>query len=338
MKKRLFFTLLPLLLLVTTSAFSQPSRSGVISMEFDLSAQPQSEETQLWVPYPVSDLNQTITNVRVKGDYAEAAIYTDSIHQTPMIYARWDKGTKRRNLTFLFNVDRKEVIRRDFPEREAAWNPADYSRYLEGTSLGPVDGEVKRLAEQITRGQTTVLGKARAIYDWICDNMYRDPERRGCGPGNVCQLLDTPGGKCTDIHSVFVSLCRAVGVPSRELFGLRQGKTAEQDISGWQHCWAEFYLPGYGWVPVDPGDVLKLMLKEKLNSYDPKAIEYRNYFWGGIDPFRVQLSRGRDLILNPLQKGQPVNYLMYPFAQVGGQTLDWLDPETFKYRITYREL
>ena len=37
----------------------------------------------------------------------------------------------------------------------------------------------------------------------------------------------------------------------------------------------------------------------------------------------------------PPQSGEPVNYLMYPYAQVGEKVLDWLDPEGFKYTITY---
>jgi hypothetical protein len=79
------------------------------------------------------------------------------------------------------------------------------------------------------------------------------------------------------------------------------------------------------------------MLVENLKLSDAAAAEARAYFWGGVDPYRVKLGEGRDLILNPPQEGEPVNYLMYPFAQIGGKTLDWLDPATFKYMITYRE-
>jgi len=322
---------------VLATGAAAATRSGVITMEFDLSGHPAGEEARLWIPYPVSDRRQTITNVRVTGDFAESAVYTDKVHGTPMLFARWGSGATSRKLSFAFAVERDEVIRRDFPAREAAWDPADYALYLAPTSLGPLDGPVKALADKIVAGKTTVLEKAKAIYDWTCENTYRNPDTRGCGAGDVCKLLEDPGGKCADIHSVFVALARAAGVPSREVFGIRQGKTAEQDITTWQHCWAEFYLPGYGWVPVDPGDVRKAMLVEKLQLDSPRTQELRTYFWGGIDPYRVKLGEGRDLTLNPPQQGQSVNYLMYPFAQVGGATLDWLDPATFRYHITYRE-
>ncbi len=183
-----------------------------------------------------------------------------------------------------------------------------------------------------------MLGKAKAIYDWVVENMVRDPDTRGCGLGDVHELLSLRGGKCADIHSVYVALARAAGVPAREVFGIRQGKLPTQDITSWQHCWAEFHLPGYGWVVVDPGDVRKAMLTENLTLQDARTQAIRAYYWGGVDPDRVRFNTGRDLVLVPAQAGGPVNYLMYPFAQVDGQTLDWLAPETFSYRITSREL
>lgn len=309
--------------------------SGTIRMEFNLSQQDSSQETQLWIPYPLSDRDQLITKVHIKGNYQESAIYSDQLYSTPILYARWNKGAKDRKLIFSFHVTRKEVKRRSFPKVEAAWNPADYALYLAPSSLGPIDGKVKVLADKITAGKTGVLDKAKAIYDWICENMYRDPSTPGCGPGDVCLLLAQPGGKCTDIHSVFIALCRAAGIPAREVFGLRQGKTDGQDITTFQHCWAEFYLPGYDWVPVDPADVLKMMLKEKLTLKDKKTKYYREYFWGGWDQYRVKLAMGRDLTMNPPQAGTPFNTFGYPMAQVGGKTLDWLNPKKFSYSFTF---
>ena len=81
-----------------------------------------------------------------------------------------------------------------------------------------------------------------------------------------------------------------------------------------------------------------MMLKQNLKLSDIKTKEYRDYFWGAIDPYRVKMGEGRDLTLNPSQAGEPVNYLMYPYAQVGGKTIDWLDPKTFEYTITYKQL
>ena len=335
------FSVIILLLIICPilpiASFAANSSSGTIVMEFDLSTKESGEETRLWIPYPLSDRDQLISEIKISGDFNESAIYSDQKFITPMLYARWDKNSPSRKLQLSFHVIRNEVRRRNFPDREAAWDPADYAMYLAPSSLGPIDGDVKILADKITKGKNTVLAKARAIYDWICENMYRDPATKGCGPGNVCLLIEQPGGKCTDIHSVFVSLARAAGVPAREIFGLRQGKKDGQDISNWQHCWAEFYLPGYDWVPVDPADVLKKMLKEKLTLDNPKTKEYRDYFWGGWDQYRVKLAMGRDIQLNPPQHGVALNTFGYPFAQIGTRTLDWLDPESFGYKFTFHK-
>lgn len=327
----MFFSVFPL------TAFASDTASGSMTFTFDLSHHPKGEEVKIWVPYPVSDEYQKISNIQVEGDFTESAIYTDQKYSTPMLFARWDKNAPSRKLELQFHVERMEVVRQDFPKVEGGWDPADYALYLGATKLGPIDGDVETLAKSIVKDQTTVLGKAQAIYEWVCTNMYRDPKTRGCGSGDVCALLETPGGKCTDINSVFIALARSAGVPAREVFGVRLGKEDVVDVTGWQHCWAEFFLPGYGWVPVDPADVRKMMLKGNLGDNDAKTAELKKYFFGSWDAYRVQVARGRDLVLNPPQAGEPLNTFGYPYAELGGKSLDWLNPKEFTYTITYRK-
>ena len=328
-----------LLLLISALLIALPawaaSQSGDFTWSFDLSGQQPGQDTRLWIPYPVSDRDQLISRIKWEGNYAEAAVYTERSFGAPMLYVRWPKEAEQRRLTLSFHAERQEQIRRDFPQNEAAYDPRDFSRYLAPTTLGPVTGKVKKLADEITAGKTGIREKARAIYDWTVENTFRDPQTRGCGLGDVTALLRRPGGKCADISSIYVALARAAGVPTREILGIRTGQNSGQDVSTWQHCWAEFYLPGYGWVPVDPADVRKAMLKQNLELGAPEVAELRDYYWGRVDPYRIRLSEGRDLQLNPPQQGPAINYLMYPFAQVGGETLDWLDPATFSYSIVW---
>ena len=275
----LLAVLIPLLLCtaLTVHAASAPAtRSGTITMQFDLSHQPPGDEARLWIPYPVSDAYQLIGDVHIDGAGAEVAVYTDREFSSPMLHARWPSQAGNRTLTFSYRVARVERLDRDLPAKEAPWAPADYARWLTPTRLAPLDGPVKALANQITAGKTTVLAKARAIYDWTCENTYRNPDTRGCGAGDMCKLLEDPGGKCGDLSSIYVTLCRAAGVPARHVLGLRQGG---EDITTWQHCWAEFYLPGYGWVAADPADVRKGMLRRGLGRTDPVPEDLRAKFW-----------------------------------------------------------
>lgn len=336
MNKKFLLFVVALCTTITTAA-SAANRSGIVTLDVDLSAQDAAKETKLWVPYPVSDRHQKVGDIKVSGDFASSGVYTAKANGAPILYAQWPAGVKSRKLSFSFSVDRQEIRQTNLPTKEPAWNRADYAEYLKPTSLGPIDGEVKKLADSITEGKHTVLAKARAIYDWCCSNMYRDPGTVGCGKGDVCTLLQKPGGKCTDISSVYIALCRASGVPARELFGVRLGKKPAEDITTYQHCWAEFFLPGYGWVTADPADVRKAMLVEKLELSDPKAKEYREYFWGGIDPYRVVLASGRDVVLNPPQAGAPLNTFGYPYAEVGGAVIDFYQPKSFVYRYSFKE-
>lgn len=326
-----------MLCLTITTAASAASRSGVVSLDVDLSAHDMDKEAKLWIPYPVTDRHQNVGDIKISGDFASSGVYTDSTYGTPILYAQWPANVKSRKLSFSFSVDRQEIRQTNLPTKEPAWNRADYAEYLKPTSLGPIDGEVKKLADSITKGKQTVLEKARAIYDWCCSNMYRDPNTVGCGKGDVCALLQKPGGKCTDISSVYIALCRAAGVPAREVFSVRLGKKAVEDITTYQHCWAEFFLPGYGWVAADPADVRKAMLVEKLELDSPKAKEYREFFWGGIDSYRVVLAIGRDVVLNPPQAGAPLNTFGYPYAEVGGKVIDFYQPKNFVYTYSFKE-
>lgn len=330
--KKLILLLFALLYVCPALAATQ---SGQYRWEFDLSAHSPGTEANLWIPYPVSDGEQTISNVNWSGNYSSAAVYRDRTFGTTMLHVRWPAATEQRLLSLSYDAQRSESILRDFPSAAANYDPRDYALYLAPTNLGPIDGQVKELADEITAGKSGILEKARAIYDWTIDNTYRDPETRGCGFGDVTALLRRPGGKCADISSIYIALARAAGVPTREILGIRSGKQAPQDVTGWQHCWAEFYLPGYGWVPVDPADVRKAMLKQNLKLEDPQVAELREAYWGRVDQYRIRLSEGRDLQLNPPQQGPAINYLMYPFAQIDGKTIDWLDPLTFKYSISW---
>ena len=79
-------------------------------------------------------------------------------------------------------------------------------------------------------------------------------------------------GKCADLNALFVGLARAVNLPARDVYGLRVASSdfgyrslgvGSPNVTRAQHCRAEVFLTGYGWVPVDPADVRKVVLEEK---------------------------------------------------------------------------
>lgn len=332
---KLFILGLALVSLLFDVSEAKERRVEVI-FKVNLKAPENSKEVGLWIPYPVSDENQIIEDVRIDGNYSSRGVYKEKEFGNSILYAEWKKPMNNRTLTYTFKIRRKEVVKKDFPNDEQPLNKKEFAKFLMPTSLGPTSGKVKETAENITRGKKTTFVKARAIYDWIVDNMYRDPQIKGCGIGDVERLLESLGGKCGDIHSVYVALARSVGVPAREIFGIRIPKGKEGDMTKAQHCWAEFYLPGYGWVPVDPSDVRKIMLEKKLNLGEER--DYREYYFGAVDENRIAYGMGRNLILNPPQRDGNLNYFMYPYAEADGKALDDLFGFNLGYTISFKEL
>ncbi len=324
-----------LVFMVAFSGFSfAKERQGTVAMSVDMSSHPG--KARLWIPYPVSDRYQTIEGVKIEGDYSYSGIYSAPGTGTLMLYAEWPEKTAKRTLNLSLTAkarERKTPVLKDTGEPV----PHEVKEYLKSTRLVPTDGKVGALAAKIVKGKKGILARARAVYDWVVKNTYRDPSIKGCGLGIVERTLAKRGGKCADISTVFVALARAAGVPARDVFGLRLGKKPEQDITGSFNCWAEFYLPGTGWVQVNPADVRKIMLKEDLDLKEAKP--YIDYYFGAVDEYRIVLVReGRDMVLSPEQEGGPINYFMYPYAEVGGRALDYIDPKGFSYSIRFKEL
>lgn len=311
---------------------------GTVTYNFEIKAEPDAKKVQLWAPYPLSEASQKISNVKISGNYKTSKVVKDDATGASYVYAAWENAKEAPKMTMSFHVDshfRKGHALKD----NGAKYPADVKKYLAASPNIPSDNKkILTIAEDAVEGATTNLAKARAIYEWTIANTFRDPDVKGCGLGKALATLNEAkgGGKCADISSVFVTVMRAAGIPTRDVFGLRStGKDGE--ITGDFHCWTEFYLPGTGWVQADPADVRKAMLIEKLDLDSPKTKEWTEFFWNGDNLFRIIMSRSdRGITFKPAQAGGPVDYFMYPFAQVDGKTLDFFDPKNFKYTVTFK--
>jgi transglutaminase-like putative cysteine protease len=327
--------LLTIFSLIAGSVYAK-ERQGIVTLNINLNAPGSSGSVRLWLPYPLSDRHQMIEDMKIEGNYDISTIYREPESGAVYLYNEWPGNSDKRSLEISFKVRAQERIVKELKDSGAPV-PDEMKKYLEPNWWIPTDGKIKEIANKITKNKEGILEKARAIYDWVVENTYRDPGVKGCGLGIVEQMLVKRGGKCVDISSVYIALARASGVPAREVFGLRLGKRSEQDITGGYHCWAEFYLPGTGWVPVDPADVRKMMLVKKLDL--KQAEKYREYFFGAVDEYRIVLEKsGRGLKLLPLQEAGPVNYFMYPYAEADGKPLDFLDPDAFAYSVHFREI
>ena len=302
-------------------------------------------KARLWLPIPINTEYQRLTGISISGNFESARLTQDPLYRAPTLYVEFgDRKEKRINV--LLSTTYKE---RSVPLTDANYGvPESLGLYLKATPHVPTTGRVKELAEEITKGKKTLLEKAYAIYEWVVENTYRDPKVKGCGPGNVNDLIEIYerdgkiGGKCADQSSVFVALCRAVGVPAREVFGIRVRpayisktlsiKESSRDLTKAQHCRAEFWAGR--WIPVDPADVTKMRLKENLKEGDPRLEFAKRYLFGNWDPHWVAFNWLRDGDLEPKQEVlKPMPFFGYPYAEVNGFVLNYLEPDSFVYRI-----
>ena len=236
------------------------------------------------------------------------------------------------------------------PSKPPKESRAELEHFLRSTKLLPTDGIVKATANEITRGAKSDIEKARAIYEWIVDNTFRNPKTRGCGVGDIRFMLESKdlGGKCADLNALYVGLARAAGLPARDVYGIRVAKSemgykslgaSSETVTKAQHCRAEVYLDDFGWVPVDPADVRKVVLEEPPGNRsleDSMVKNARARLFGSWEMNWMAYNFAHDVSL-PGSNGAPVGFLMYPQAETNDGRLDSLDPDNFKYEITSME-
>lgn len=283
------------------------------------------------------------------GDAASAEFATDPRYGAQMLYAQLPASTKARTLIVTSNVTTRDRNVKFLVPHPSSLSDAERRLYTAPTSFIPTDGIVKTTADKITAGATTELEKAQRIYAWVVTNTYRNPKTRGCGLGNISFLLETGdfGGKCADLNGLVVGLARAAGLPARDLYGIRVAPSAfgykslganSSTISKAQHCRAEIFVSQYGWIPADAADVRKVMLEEppgNLAPSDPKVVNARETLFGAWEGNYMAYNDAHDVAL-PGSSGDPVPFLMYPQAEVGGVRSDSLDPANFTYEIAVR--
>lgn len=312
--------------------------------------EPSDEVAQLWIPIPLDSTYQKLVNIDFKGNYEKAQI-VENEYNTKVLYVTWPKGKEKRELTLNLDVITQQKSM-DLSKAKSDTNYTDDVKvFLAGSTHIPLSDKIKSLSDEITVNAKTPLEKAQAIYDWTVTTMYRDNSVVGCGIGDAGKAIEDKiyGGKCTDISSVFVALLRNAGVPAREVFGIRAGKShiakacgkADENgfakITGGQHCRAEFYISGLGWVPADPADVTKVRLAEKLTNEDQKVKDAKKFMFGSWEMNWVAFNYARDFVLNPKPAQYPLNMLGYPYAELGEDAQDYYDAKTFAYSYTSQE-
>jgi transglutaminase-like putative cysteine protease len=252
---------------------------------------------RMWIPLPATDPFQTVEIKSINAP-GEPETLQDREHGNRVLFLKLGPQDSGKTVAMRLWVQRleKSVYK---AQKEVV------ERYLHPERLVPANETFRSIAEKVVEGKNGDLVRARALYDHVIDRMRYMKFGSGWGKGDAVYACDAQTGNCTDFHSYFIALCRAVGIPARFAIGAAiPSERNEGGIDGY-HCWAEFYTDGRWWpVDISEGD---------------KCSSLSTYYFGHHPANRIELSRGRDLVVEPGPASGPINFLAYPVLEISGK-------------------
>ncbi|MHC4478058.1 MAG: transglutaminase-like domain-containing protein [Planctomycetota bacterium] len=280
-----------------------PRLLGVIkgSDEFDFTYRAKlpkiTEEARMWIPVPTSDAFQTV-EVRSMNVPGKSKMLHERKYGNKVLFLTLGPQDSKKIVELGFHVKRLEKR-----VHEATESPVQ--EYLAPERLVPADERFSSIAEKVVEGKKGDLVRARALYDHVIDQMRYAKAGTGWGKGDAVYACDARTGNCTDFHSYFIALCRAVGIPARFAIGAAIPSARDEGGVDGYHCWAEFYTDGRWWpVDISEGD---------------KCSSLSTYYFGHHPANRIEFTRGRDLVVEPCPASGPINFLAYPVLEIGGK-------------------
>jgi hypothetical protein len=255
------------------------------------------DSSKMWIPVAQTDDFQQVTLKSLWAPGKQRMLNKDE-HGNSILYLELAPEHGNQKVTIRYDVIRLEKSAYEQMD-------ADPNAYLNATKYLPTGGRFKVIADSVITAKTanTPLTKARALYDYIIDNV-RYAKQGTYGTGDANYACDAKSGNCTEFHSFFLSLARSVDIPARFAVGAAvPSERNDGGVNGY-HCWAEFYAEGKWW-PVDISEA---------NKYTPLA----TYYFGHHPANRIEFTKGRNLTPDPLPASGPINFMAYPILESDG--------------------
>jgi len=292
-----------------TARANNANRKMQFTYAFTVKNIPHSAQTvDIWAPAPQSDERQTIGNLEVKCNYPYSFETEPEYNNTILRVQAAGILPESLEVAMNFSVTRHGYhILQNQDKNSGQTSEAALQRALAPDHLVPLDGKVLDEVKQVVREDVTPLEKARAIYEHVVQTVTYDKSGTGWGRGDVIYACDVRKGNCTDFHSLFIGMARASKIPARFVIGFPVPENVNQGAIAGYHCWAEFYIDGTGWLPVDASEASKN--RDKTND-----------LFGGLDAHRVQFTVGRDIRVASMgEDAEPLNYFIYPQVRIDGK-------------------
>lgn len=279
----------------------------------------------VFIPLAQSDAHQEIISREIKSDFS-GTIQRDKVYGNEFWHGRLNPSPEKdQKVLIRYTIRRKaNIISLGSRIAESGGAVTSYpriSRFLEPDSRVPTSGRIidLMLKDIPATIDDSPLQKARAVYDFVIDNMEYKKVGTGWGQGDTYWACSMKYGNCTDFHALFISLSRALKVPTRFEIGFPVPlERSSGKIDGY-HCWASVYIPQIGWIPVDASEA-------------KKHPELKDFLFGNQPADRVGFTIGRDIELGVGHSSMPLNFFIYPYAEANGEAVKSLPLE-----ITYRD-
>jgi transglutaminase-like putative cysteine protease len=257
------------------------------------------QAARMWLPIPASDAFQTVELLSLDAP-GRRRMLTDRAYSNQVLFLDLDPAAAGARVELRFAVQRKEKSAYGATE-------SNLSPFLNPERLVPDDARFREIAEEVLKGKEGEMVRARALYDHVIERMSYMKYGKGWGQGDATYACDARSGNCSDFHAYFIALARSAGIPARFAIGAAiPSERHEGGIDGY-HCWAEFHADGRWWpVDISEGD-----------KYSALA----TYYFGRHPANRIELSRGRDLAVEPAPVSGPINFLAYPVLEIAGRAV-----------------
>ena len=302
------------------TVFAAESTARVLQFSYALDEVdfPSGEAVDIYIPMPAEHVGQRVLKQSlessVPGELGHDAVYGNAYYH---LHRPADS-----NVSLSASLHWTVVREPAFGGWATELSASQRAQYLTSQALVPVGHEILQpiLAEiHQMRADASPAATARAIYDWIADNVEYKKVGTGWGNGDTFWACNERYGNCTDFHALFIALARSEGIPARFEIGFPIPQERSAGEIGGYHCWVQFYLDERGWVPIDASEAAKHPAQREL-------------FYGRQPADRIHFTTGRDLVLSAGSAETPLNYFIYPYVEVGGKPWQGTLQTQFSFR------
>ena len=275
-----------------------------------------AKKVKFWVSIPDNDRYQEVLDFQAVSVPGTWSVVRDADRGNRFMLVEVDNpGTATLTAKVAFTVRRSSVFTQIDPAQVGPITDSTRTLYADELRLDAphmsVTPKIKRMADEAIGTESNVAKQAFLLLGKVADvadHYSKDPTKPSTSVGDAESCLINGGGTCTDMHSLFIALARARGIPARLQMGYRLGEAnAGKETNPGYRCWVEYFVPNYGWISSDI-----------VEADDPKGLGRARWFTG-LTERRLWLNEGREFNLaGRAVTDHRINTMIVGYAEIDG--------------------